>query len=84
MKKLLIEIPLEGNDLEENDFDVFVKEATDYSEGFSPVISIEVGRPLSEEESHIARVFSIGGEYFKVTLTDEPDEPEVKEADAAV
>lgn len=66
VKTLVISLPLDGNDLEETDFAVFKQE----SDADGAIISIFAERSISEEESHISRMFSLGGEYFKVEVLD--------------
>ena len=57
--KLIIEIPLESNDLQEGDFSLFIKEAVD-----ATWFNMEIGRPVSEEEQEVGRLFSVSGENF--------------------
>lgn len=66
VRTLVISFPLEQNDLEETDFEVFKQE----SDADSAMINIFVERSISEEESYISRMFSVGGEYFKVEILD--------------
>ena len=61
--KLVIEIPLEGNDVEEADFEALVGEAKE-----AMGISIEVGRPISEEESFIVRSMHVSAEHFTARI----------------
>ena len=63
--KLVIEIDLDGNNLEKADFEKIVEESKrDSTTG----ISIEVGGPVSEEETHVARMCSLSAEYFTVRI----------------
>jgi len=63
MSKLHIVIDMESNDLEEIDFEVFLREAK-----LATAINVEVGRPVSgdtdTEDSHVARMFQISAENF--------------------
>lgn len=61
--KLVIEISLDGNDLEDSDLDRFVKEAK-----LAMGINIQVGRSISERTPDVIRHFAIHAEYFKAEL----------------
>lgn len=62
--ELVIRIPLDGNDLEETDFQHFVREALDASG-----INLEVGRAIEEEGfQDVSRIYSISAEYFKADI----------------
>ena len=63
MRTLVIRIPLEGNDLEDMDFDVFVEEAK-HATG----MEIGVARSVSEEESHIGRLFRLRAYKFEAAI----------------
>jgi hypothetical protein len=59
--KLIIEIPLESNDLEERDFEILVKESKN-----ATGINIMVGRPLNYAASGGAmRTFELTAENFR-------------------
>lgn len=57
--RLIIEIPLEGNDLEEKDFDTFRVEA-----GKASSINLEVSRLISTKEPEVFRTHNLSVEYF--------------------
>jgi hypothetical protein len=61
--KLIIEIELEANDLEEADFENFVREAKK-----AEALNMEVGRSLNEKHSHIVRMFQLSAENFTARL----------------
>ena len=61
--KLLIAIHLDGNDLEEMDFETFLKEARD-----ATAIHIEVGRPIEEAEGNVARMCMLSASNFVVQV----------------
>lgn len=61
--KLIIEIPIDGNDFDDGDMELFVEESKD-----AAGIRLEVGRAISEEESQIVRSLSLSAEYFKARI----------------
>jgi hypothetical protein len=73
MKKILvIHIPLELNDLEDADFDIFLKESKE-----AAGIHVCVARSISEEESYIGRQFEINADYFETSIMEVPEDPEL-------
>lgn len=61
---LIIEIPLDPNDLEEQDFETFLKESRKASG-----ITLEVGRPLKPEgNENIIRSVTLFAENFTVKI----------------
>jgi hypothetical protein len=62
MLKLIIEIPLEANDLQEEDFSTIVREAVDASG-----IHVMVGRPINDE-TMVSRTFELSAENFSVRV----------------
>jgi len=65
MKKLVVTIPLDGNDLSEKDIAVFLNEAAD-----AAGINLTVSRSASEDEPEIFRSYEIHGEYFTAAIKD--------------
>lgn len=76
--KLIVEIPLDGNDLDDSDFDRFIKESKK-----AGGVELRVMRSVSEKTPDIIREFTIGAEYFKAKLVDEPAPKPVSELDCA-
>lgn len=62
-KHLIITIPMDGNDIEDTDFEIFQREAKHPAASFN----LEVGRSISEASSCV-RMFQISGEYFSVKI----------------
>jgi hypothetical protein len=61
--RLVIEIDLDQNNLEEEDMKIFFHEAASASG-----IEITIGRPISEDESYITREFHLIADKFTTSL----------------
>jgi hypothetical protein len=70
-KKLVVEFPLSGNDLDQGDLELFKDEC----DADGAVITLFVERAIGEtgEEAKLSRSFSIGGEYFLVSIQEVPE-----------
>jgi hypothetical protein len=78
--KLVIEIPLELNDLQEEDFNTVLREVNESESPHPACLGVQITRPVSEDETHIARVFELGAENFKVHVEQYETHSEKKQA----
>lgn len=62
-KWLVIEIPMESNDIDEDDFETLVAESKD-----AVGINIMVGRPLMEDPNNVCRTFEFTAEDFSARI----------------
>jgi hypothetical protein len=62
--KLIIEIDVDASDFTEDDAAKFVEEAE-----LATGLSVEVGRPISDEDLEVARMYTLGTEYFKCRVS---------------
>lgn len=72
--KLILELDVDMSDFTELDAQIFLAEAKEASG-----ITVEIGRPLSEEQSEIVRSFSLSTEYFKARIATETSESIARE-----
>jgi len=75
-KKLVIELPIEGNDLGLSELERFIAEATGPA---NTGVVIETHSYVDDEQASIdgvARVYGVSGEHFTATIVEyeEPDE----------